>query len=526
MVIDAHSGHRLVIAKLPHRPSLEPQLPMEASQPSMASHGAYLPYELLFRIVEFQDSRETLSSLRLVSKAISEVASKHLFRTITTWIVDYQAATLDNIAKHEVLSRHVQEIVFRPWELVYSKPAFDTQAYLRKVWHGDFRIRKETMPPNVTIETFDDHVQAVVQKKRAEIPDYDSVIWSGTYARPMYPPSFLEQGQARYHEAYLDYVKRITGGSKQKELASPLAKFSNLSCVRIRNGNGVHSQNCQLYRDTGIKPGLLKGLYSHHTFSSVMYSLAKAKPCLRSLKIDPEELDTILDEKSISTHFLAGRNPKILGVFRSVHVLHLRGLHVSRAPYSWSLLNMRAIARMVEACPELRALKVGFDARSRHSLPLSCLLPQQPMRHLKHLLLNCLVVDEDELVGVLDTQKGSLTRLQLVCLCLREGSWLSLVDKVHNRLCLKAAALRYLFEDPDRCPRVQWRSFKPVRTCFKDNPQNETADCAQDYLCHHINFNPLRRALESGSEIQPTYHFGPTYNRIVGFCCCCPSRPR
>ena len=492
----------------------------------MTSHSIYIPYEVLFTIVELQDSKETLATLRLVNKAISKVATKLLFHTVTTWLVDCQAQRLENIAKHNELRTYVKEIVVMSWEIL-QEPTLDTDTYLHEVWSGDFRINEDAMPPDVTIENFDDHVQTIVQRQRAEIKNYGSVFPRTDYAVPTYSPSFLKQGQIRHREAYQDYTNRIHSGSKSLDFTSALMRFSNLSIATVTNGVGIHSENCQLFRDTGIAPTCFLRSYGRCIFNVVMESLAEANTDLKQLMFCQGDFDKILDERILCRYFPSDEDPIFLGVLHNLLSLIIRGIQVDYPPsgqQSWTLQKTRAIVRIVEACPELKVLNIGLSIESRYSPPLRCLLPHWAMKQLKSLNLEYLVVSEDELVGMIDTQKDTLTTLDLRFLCLRDGSWLSFVDKMHNRLSLCHATMRHLFEDPNRHPDVQWGAFKPVRACFDDDSGKESLGCGQDYITHRIDFNPLRRASESGSRIQEMlpHRCGSANYKIEGYCCDCP----
>ncbi|MCJ1249725.1 hypothetical protein MMC30_006951 [Trapelia coarctata] len=492
----------------------------------MTSHGTYLLYEILFRVVELQDSRQALSNLRLVNKPISKVATKLLFHTLTTWLVDYQAEKLENIAKNKELRRHVREIVFMPWRV---NNTYGIDDYLRLIWDSDIRTQTEDAPPNLTMENFNDHVQKVVLNSGTVIKENhpDAKI---CFAHAEYPSSFLKLGYDRHREAHDDLMERMPDGSKSMDLAFTLVRFANLSTVRIV---GYRRQTSQFFLDTGVEPRSFQWSEGQLIFKAVVKALAKADPDLESFQVEPEAFGMSLDERAICDTFINAAQDQdysFLNAFRNLRFLTLRGVNAGyppRARYT-CLPSLRAIARLTEACPKLENLKVGLSEQNQLAQPLSCLLPNRALTNLGTLQLDFLVVEEDELIGMLDIQKGNLKSLDLICVCLRGGSWLSAVDKIHGGLSLKAANTFFLHEDPDRKPEIHWRGqYKRVRMCFREHPNLDLVGCADDYMCHRIDFNPLRRAVDSGcseSEGARFWRYRDDEGAPTGYQCHCPRR--
>lgn len=199
------------------------------------------------------------------------------------------------------------------------------------------------------------------------------------------------------------------------------------------------------------------------------------------------------------------KTPGFLEIFSSLKVLAMNGIDCGylgllssrNDPNIW---DTRAVARMIEACPVLEELKVGFCNLSLLLYPLSSLIPTQTSKHLRALELRFLLVVEEPLLGVLEAHTHSLKTFNLHCIYLYKGSWLSVVERIHDGLSLAAVNSRSLYERSGEV-LLEWDDDTPlIQTCFQSHPNKHIAGDADDYMCHRIDFNPIRRALESGFE--------------------------
>lgn len=451
-----------------------------------------LPYDVLYHVVQdLGESRTTLCNLRLVSKTISQVATKVLFGTITTWLVDYEYARLEQIAGNHELSRLVKKIVFRPWELV-EEPSLNTEAYLDAVWSGVSQYSVDLPPPqDLNFQNFQTHMQ---QRLLAH-PE--------SHLNPPHPPNHgpisdiigfspeaLKRGEAFYRLTCNKYKARCINGYDISDMVSFIRRFVNLSHVKIAPGP-VNFFTCRLIRETGISPQLCGMGYGGYAIPLLMKALIRVNPSLRTFEIDADPLGDFLIEVYTIGRLYAffAEDCAPLDVFRSVQLLNLSGLMsgFSSPEYPYLILHTtEVISRLVGACPNLKWLKVGLHSRSQSQLRLDVLVLNQTMRQLSFLELQYLVLQEEHFVEVLVRHKETLRTLNLLQVKLVEESWLSIVETVHDRLSLRSARLQGLIEYPIMGPEGPCdEDARSIRTNFMRGGEVE------DYMCHRTDTNPM-----------------------------------
>lgn len=451
-----------------------------------------LPYDVLYQVVQdLEDSRQTLCNLRLVSKTISQVATKVLFGTITTWLVDYEYTRLEHIAGNDELSRLVQKIVFRPWELEET-PSLNTEAYLDAVWYGDSQYSEDLPPPqDLNFQNF----QTRMQQRLLAYPESHLIPPHPPNHGPIsdairFSPEALKRGLALYRLTCNKYKARWINKLDISDMVSFIRRFVNLSHVKIAPGQ-ANLFTCGLIRETGISPQLSGEGSGRYAIPTLMKALIMVKPSLRTFEIDADPLgDFLIEEDAIcKLHSLVAEDSGSLDVFHNVQLLNLSGLMSGFSSPQYPYLNFdttQVISRLIGACPNLKWLKVGLHSRSSLQLRLNVLVLNQTMRQLSFLELQYLVLHAKHFVEVLVRHKETLRTLNLLQVKLVEEPWLSIVETVHDHLSLRSARLQGLIEYPFMGPEGPCdEDARSIRTNFMRGGEVE------DYICHRTDTNPM-----------------------------------
>ncbi|MCJ1393883.1 hypothetical protein MMC18_006759 [Xylographa bjoerkii] len=496
---------------------------MDSSKTCTAAIGLLFPPELLVNIVaQIGDldvvgtpilsglSRLTLRNLRLVNKAVHEFATPHLFHTITVWLVRYQLERLELISNQESLRHHIKRIVFRPWEV----RRIDVGNYLAEIWCCDLRTHNRLMPSGLTFANFNDYVQnfSALPMIGYETSGY-GVLGRISEMRQMWSPStyteeFLRNGEREYLKAYyLQCQRREYRGLDTLQLSEAFDKFDNLMHVAIAPEE-ANVDNNRFLESTGIAPHpswFESGMY---LIAIVVASLEHAKVSLHHFEIDTGRSEHHFWDRTIFNVFAEDSNGDFLVPFAGLQKLCITQVgraYPDRRPGPDPFVFERPVGRLLEASRLLKELTIGLHKRWRDLCDISVMIPARlKIEGLRFLELHWFMVEEKKLFHILDSHRLTLRTLNLHDITLKIGTWSSLADAIRCRLKLTDANISGLsFSGHMTGPNHTLTAvLRNQRSCFAHHPDPDLAGSLDDYVAHKIDYNPLRRATDTGYDVE------------------------
>ena len=510
---------------------IEPVFPPELWLNIVAQIGNV---KLIDNSLSKEATRATLCNLRLVNSVSYDFATPYLFHTITTWLVQYQLRRLGQISCQERLRHHVKRIVIRPWEV----RKIEVGQYLAEVWCCDLRTHNRQMPTGLTYANFNDYVQnfSAFPIIGAETSGYGvfgrmSEIRQ-TWSPPTYTEEFLRMGEHEYLDNFrCQCHRRANMVLDASQLAGKFKKFDNLMHITIAPEEARDNNN-RFVEITGIAPHPLLNINGMYVITLVVSALIFAKVQVRRLEIDAGRSEHYFWNRTGFNVFRKEPNYPYPLPFASLEKLCITqiGLGFScHAPGPDPFVSQRPIAHLLKTSPLLNELTIGLHRRWRDLWDINLMIPSDlKIEGLRFLELRWFMIEEKKLLHILYSHESTLRTLNLRDITLSLGTWSAFAETLRCKLNLTHANFSSLWKHYN----VPGSNNNPIiwkrrqRSCFADHPDRDLAGRLDDYITRKINYNPLKRAVDTGYNVEkdewlPGTAAGRGWKSRAGFVCRC-----
>ncbi|MCJ1431496.1 hypothetical protein MMC27_000849 [Xylographa pallens] len=498
---------------------------MPSSNTLNAAVGPVFPPELFFSIVaQIGDvnfsvtpilsdvAKLTLSNLRLVNKAVHEIATPYLFHTIVTWLTQYQFDRLGIISRKEHLRHHIKRIVFRPWEV---RDIGDGN-YLQEIWCCDLRTYNRLMPAELTFKNFNNYVQnfsllPLTSQERSGYRIFGTAPeLRQTWSPPTYTEEFLRQSQREYRKLHhIQYLRRWNYAIDQGQLKAAFVNFDNLMHIAMAPQVATPGNN-RFLELTGIAPHPYWCESGRYLISAVIVSLEAAKAKIRFLEIDTGRSEHYFLDEEVFDIFELGSMYSFLVPFGGLEKLCIANIRNradgNQISYPGPMPPApRPIAKLLETTTSLKELTLGMHQPWSMLYDIHEMIPATlKLEHLRSLTLHWFPVEEKKLFQILDAHRLTLRTLNLHHIIITLGTWSSLAGSIRARLKLTAANIS------DTLVLVRLLGLNNVltqaayiqRSCFAFHQDRDFAGSLDDYITRKIDYNPITRATETGYQVE------------------------